>query len=99
MNTLLYLIIQLIIMERTTDTLFNAPDGLAQMFVMIGKSGRGKSCFTRYLLTDRLSRSKWKFGLVFGDFSFLPDKRVIEGYNEDVLRKYIDNLRQICEKE
>jgi hypothetical protein len=91
--------------QRTVDTLFDAPDGLAQLFVLCGKSGRGKSYFVRYLLTDMLSIGKLKFGLVFtrtkfnGDYKFIPDKRVIEGYNEDILKKYVNNLRAICEKE
>ena len=43
----------------TTDELFNPKNGLAQLFVFVGKGGKGKSHFIRYLLTDRLSRDIW----------------------------------------
>jgi hypothetical protein len=87
--------------NKLIDQLFNGKAGIGQLFVLVGKSGKGKSYFVRYLLTDRLSRGIWKFGLVFtrtkfnDDYSFLPDKRVLEGYDENILRKYINNLRSI----
>ena len=92
-------------LNRNVDSLFDAPDGLAQLFVLCGKSGRGKSYFIRFLLSDMLTNGKLKFGLVFTrtkfnkDYAFLPDKRVIEGYNEDILKKYVNNLRKIAEKD
>ncbi len=90
--------------KRLIDELFDPPDGLAQMWVCVAKSGKGKSYFVRYLLTDRLSTGRWKYGLVFtrtkfnGDYDFLPDNRVIEGYNENILRRYMNNLRKIAKE-
>jgi hypothetical protein len=88
-------------MTRILDKLFDN-DGKAITFIMVGKSFRGKSHFLRYLLIDRLSSKKLKFGLVFtstkwnNDYTgFLPDNRIYEGYNEDVLKRYYENLKKI----
>lgn len=86
---------------RKLDELFDN-DGKALLVVFVGKSYRGKSYFLKYLLSDRLQSGKLKFGLVFtstrfnDDFtSFLPSNRVIEGYDEETLKKYFDNLKKI----
>ena len=85
------------------DNLFESKNGLSQLFIFIGRSGRGKSHLVKYILTDRLSRNKWNFGLVFTqskynrDFDFLPDDKVIP-YDEEVLKKYVNNLKRIKEK-
>jgi len=85
------------------DNLFESKNGLSQLFILIGRSGRGKSHLVKYILTDRLSRNKWNFGLVFTqskynrDFDFLPDDKVIP-YDEEVLKKYVNNLKRIKEK-
>lgn len=103
-------IIILILMENNTTNnsqmtkLFNNPQKLAQMFVLVGKSGRGKSYFIRYLLTERVVNDGWEFGLVFcktkfnGDYDFLPDDKVFQGYNEEILEKYVENLQAIKKK-
>jgi hypothetical protein len=91
--------------KRLIDELFDAEPDKGQLTIMVGKSKKGKSYLTRYLLTDRLATGKLKWGLVFtktkfnGDFKFLPDKRVIQGYREDTLMKYVENLKSIKEKE
>lgn len=84
----------------TTQQLFNN-DGKALMMVLVGKSFKGKSYFLRYLLTERLSTGKLKYGIVFTktkynkDYNFLPDNCIFEGYNQKILEKYIDNLKKI----
>ena len=89
--------------KRLLDELFDAEEQKGQLMIMVGKSKKGKSYFLRYLLTDRLSSGKLKWGLVFtktkfnGDYKFLPDKRVTQGYNENTLLKYVDNLKNIKE--
>ena len=91
-------------MTRILDQIFDN-DGQAIIVVFVGKSYRGKSYFLKYLISDRLNRNKFKFGLVFtttkfnGDYKFLPDNRVIEGYNEEILKKYFNNLKRIKDKD
>lgn len=73
--------------------------------VAVGKSMKGKSYFLRYLIQDRFNKGKFNFGLVFtktnfnGDWSFIPKKAIKEGYDEGVLRRYVDNLKAIKEKD
>lgn len=88
--------------QRVIDRLFDDGTKSAKLFVLIGKSFRGKSYLMRYILTDWLSTGKVKFGLVFckttfnNDFtSFLPQDKVIEGYNEEILKKYVENIKNI----
>src|SRR4051812_10236212 len=89
---------------QNLDKLFDN-DGYGALYVCVGKSLKGKSYLVRYLLTEKLLHGKLRYGLVFtrtpftGDFDFLPKTRVIEGYKESILRKYINNLRTIKEKE
>ena len=91
-------------MSRLTDQLFDN-EGKPIFVVMVGKSMKGKSYLTRYLITDRFQSKKFEFGLVFtktkfnDDYAFLPEKSVKQGYNEDVLKKYIANLTKIKEKQ
>jgi hypothetical protein len=91
-------------MARNIDKLFDN-DGRALMCIFCGKSFRGKSHFLRYLITDRMLSKKLEFGLVFTgtkyntDYDFFPDDKVFEGYNEEVLKKYVDNLKAIKKKE
>ena len=83
---------------------FNWDDGIdlsgkAKCLLFVGACGKGKSNAMRYLLLKNLvDRKFFQFGLVFSntkysnEYDFLPDKYVIEGYNEDILRKYLDKL-------
>lgn len=54
---------------------------------------------------NKLLSKEWTFGLVFvktkfnNDYtSFLPDKRIFEGYKEEVLQKYVANIKTIVEQ-
>lgn len=73
--------------------------------VAVGKSFKGKSYFLRYLINDRFQQGKLGFGLVFTktnfncDWSFMPKKAIKEGYDEDLLIRYIDNLKAIKQKD
>jgi hypothetical protein len=86
--------------------LFKEPNNLTQMYVLSGKSGRGKTTFIKYLIYHLIQNENCKFGLVFvktkfnDDYtSFLPSNRVIEGFREDILKKYIHNLKKIKQKQ
>lgn len=87
-------------MTRNINSLFDN-GGRAMVCILVGKSFRGKSHLLRYLITDRMLSGKLKFGLVFtgtrynSDYDFLPSDKIFEGYNEDVLKKYVDNLKAI----
>ena len=90
---------------RLVDKLFKTDRDSAALYVLVGKSNKGKSHLTRYILINRLASRQWHFGLVFckskfnNDYtSFLPDNRIIEGYNEDMLIKYVDNLKKIVKE-
>ena len=79
--------------------------GKAKCLLFVGACGKGKSNAMRYVLLKNLVQRKFfKFGLVFtntkysDEYNFLPDKYVIEGYNEDILRKYIDKLGKYKKK-
>lgn len=90
---------------RLVDKLFKTDDDSAALYVLVGKSRKGKSHLTRYILMNRLLSKQWHFGLVFckskfnNDYtSFLPDNRIYEGYNEQVLMKYVNNLKKIVKE-
>ena len=79
--------------------------GKAKCLLFVGACGKGKSNALRWLLSRNLIKRRFfKFGLVFtntkysDEYNFLPDKYVIEGYNEDILRKYIDKLGKYKKK-
>ena len=76
--------------------LFSEPN----LIVMCGKSKSGKSYLLRSLLTLACKKGLFSFGLVFcqtkfnDGYNFLPDKYVIAGYNEEVLKKYLKKLEE-----
>lgn len=87
------------------------PKADGQLIVNCGKSERGKSHFTRWLLRFQKDSTRCtaplKFGLIFISTKFansykeickdMPVK-VIEGYSEIVLRRYVDNLKSMHAK-
>jgi hypothetical protein len=79
-------------------------DNISGTYVIVGKGGSGKSTFIKWFIADRVENAGWKFGLVFCStkfnkmYNFLPDDKVIEGYDEDILKKYVNNLKKIAEK-
>jgi hypothetical protein len=68
----------------------------------VGKPKSGKTYNTRFLLTYFSHTKKiFKGGLVFtgsrdlnDDYDFLPVKAIINGYDEDVLKRYVENIEQ-----
>ena len=74
-----------------------------------GMPRRGKSNCIRYLIQknslDNFSGSaKFQFGIVFvrskfsHDYDFLPDEYVFDGYDENVLRQYLDGIAKHIEE-
>lgn len=91
-------------MSRNIDDLFDN-DKRPFFMVACGKSMKGKSHFIKFLITDRFKQGKLKFALVFTttkfnkDYDFLPEKSIMEGYDEEILEQYVNNLKQVREKE
>ena len=80
-------------------------EGKAKCVVCIGACGKGKSNAIRYmLLKNMIDKKFFKFGLVFTmtkfskEYEFLPDKAVIQGFDEDMLQTYIERLRKEKDK-
>lgn len=74
------------------------------MIVIAGKSKRGKSYLIKYIITMLGIQKKFKFGLVFvktkfnGGYDYFDSNKVIEGYNERLLRNYLNTLKEYGEK-
>lgn len=91
--------------ENKQVTLIDYID-LPACIVQIGKSKRGKSYNTRYLISYlTLGHPIFKSVLVFSgssginnDYNFLPERCIINGYREDVLMRYMKNMEKIYEK-
>ena len=71
----------------------------------LGKTNSGKSNNTKYLiLKHSLDKKEFKFGIVFvstkfnGQYDYLPEKYVYEGYQENVLKNYMESLRKMREE-
>ena len=88
--------------------LFEAKDPSAgQLFVFVGKSERGKTHFIKWLLMDQLTRemNPLKWGIVFvrtkyrQAYKFVPDDKVYQGYDEQILKLYVRNLEAIYEEQ
>jgi len=72
------------------------------VILCIGRPRKGKSNMMKYLLLDGAVRQKQlQFGLIFcgtkysGDYDFIPQEYVIEGYDENIFRKYVAKLRDM----
>ena len=79
--------------------------GKAKCILCIGACGKGKSVAIKYILLKNLiDRKFFQFGLVFtntkfsNEYDFLPEKYVIEGYNQEILEKYLDKLKKYKKK-
>ena len=74
----------------------------SRVVLLVGKRGTGKTSAVKYLiLKNTVDRKIFSFGLVFSgsafnniNFDYLPEEAVIEGYDEDILRNYVNALKQ-----
>lgn len=89
----------------TKSNLFANPSGKSAMYVLVGKGTKGKSYFIKWLIYNGVEKMNWKYGLVFvrtkfnGDYDYLPDDKVIGGYNEEILKKYVSNIEKMISKD
>jgi hypothetical protein len=75
------------------------------IFCFIGTQGSGKSymikflmykyCQMKYFTGGGITFSVTKFN---GDFLFLPDRSVIDHFDEELLKRHVNNLRRITEE-
>lgn len=91
-------------------SMFESKTGDGQLLISVGKSERGKTHFTKWLLDWMLDERRAKFPLKFGIAfvktkykhaygKLIPDDRIFQGYNEEVLKQYVANLEAIMEEE
>ena len=71
----------------------------SRVVLLVGKRGTGKTSAVKYLiLKNTVDRKIFSFGLVSAfnniNFDYLPEEAVIEGYDEDILRNYVNALKQ-----
>jgi hypothetical protein len=88
---------------RVADKFRARRPGAGQMFIFVGKSERGKTHFMRWLIHDQMKFKHMpvKVGLVFVQtrfnrtFDFVPPDRVIQGYKQEVLQQYVQNVERL----
>ena len=77
--------------------------------LFVGKPKKGKTNALRFIiLKNSLEKFKgsanYEFGIVFtrtsfnSDYDFIPSEYVYDGYDEDVLRQYLDGLKEQINK-
>jgi hypothetical protein len=82
--------------ETNIEPLFSKP----HFVCFLGRPRQGKSHCMRWLLSKALAKNVFKFGIVFtntkmnGDYDFIDDKYVIQGYDENVLQAYLDFVEE-----
>jgi hypothetical protein len=95
---------------RNFDIFKQAEKGAGELYVSVGKSRRGKTHFTRALLADQIARkvNPLKFGIIFVKTKFKHSyevfekqgyAKVYEGYNEEILKQFVKNLKETYEHE
>lgn len=92
--------------NRVGNIFVDAKQDAGQLIVLVGKSEKGKTHFLKWIILNQIATSDkpFQFGLVFvktkykHSYDFVPDKKIIQGYNEKILRKYALNLERIFEQ-
>ena len=91
------------IKNNRNTSIFDNPTGKSQLFLLVGKSERGKSHFAKFLY-DRFLHAGWKFGITFtatkytDAYNFLPKNTVYEGYHDTMLKAWVNRLKQEMKK-
>jgi len=96
--------------KRHVEYFWPREKGAGQLFVLVGKSERGKTHFLRWLLYSMclMKKDPFQFGLIMVRtkfknsyrFHWATEKhvRIYEGFKKDVLQKYVENLKQRFEQ-
>ena len=73
-----------------------------QICVFLGKPKKGKSWALRWaVLKNTVDNKIFKYGIVFtrtkfnGDYEWLPDEYVYDGYDPMILQQYLDGLKKL----
>lgn len=80
---------------------FNFPKKPAQIMLFLGRPNSGKSYCIKSIIYN--FRDHFKFGMCItgtkfnNDYDYIPDKYIIDNYNEEYLKSYVDNLKKIRE--
>jgi hypothetical protein len=75
-----------------------------QIFLAIGKPDSGKSHLVKSIVFDYIKADYFKFMTCYcktkftGDYSFIPDDYVYEGWDEKRLKKHVDSLAEYRRK-
>ena len=70
---------------------------------MIGKSKQGKSFMCRSIIKRQALDGQFKCGIVFtttkfnGGYNWMPQNMVITGYDEDILKRYLNKMKRYRE--
>lgn len=90
--------------EESTEyiPIWEREKSLPTTFLLVGRPRSGKSHMVKYLLQQFFTKipHKCQFGIVFAakatlcEYDYLPEKSLIEGYSEQFLMKYLDNLTE-----
>ena len=84
------------------DNMLDFTDPKVVLFVGRCKSGKTQA-LKWMILKYSVDIPIWQFGITFtgtkfdDDLNFLPDHSIIDGYDENVLKQYIDKLTQIMD--
>ena len=76
------------------------PFKFPSVILAVGKAKRGKSTMIKQIVLGKCLAGYYQFGIVFcktkfnHGYDWLPDKAVIEGFDEQVLDKYLSALKQ-----
>ena len=75
----------------------------SKLVFLLGQQGVGKTNTIKYLITKNMN--KFNFGICFTgtkfdrtDYSYIPQEYIIQGYDENILRNYLQGIEQYIEK-
>ena len=79
-------------------------DANPQLMILVGPPGSGKSQAIQSIITDMYNTKRINFGIAFvgskfaGNYDYLPDDMVKEGYDEQELQNYVEEVASFIRK-